>query len=123
MLRGVLAGQKKFQEAEPLLVEGYSGMKARAAKIPPAAQPRLNCGIRGLFDLYDAAAGVIERDPYNRSRRLREFYTVPSTTGVNRDELPRTLSVSNSCQFVNQHGGPKSGVERLARFHFCIRAG
>ena len=54
MLSGALAGQKKFQEAEPLLVEGYSGLKARAAQIPPAAQPRLAEAVRRLVDLYTA---------------------------------------------------------------------
>ena len=49
-----LAGQKKFQEAEPLLVEGYSGMQARAAKIPPTAQTRLPEAIQRLVDLYVA---------------------------------------------------------------------
>ena len=54
MLGGALAGQKKFQEAEPLLVEGYSGMKDREAKIPPAAKTRLPEAIRRLVDLYTA---------------------------------------------------------------------
>ncbi len=54
LLGGALAGQKKFQEAEPLLVEGYSGMKAREAKIPPAAQPRLPEALQRLIDLYTA---------------------------------------------------------------------
>ena len=54
LLGGALAGQKKFQEAEPLLVEGYSGMKDREANIPPAAQPRLPEAIRRLVDLYTA---------------------------------------------------------------------
>jgi hypothetical protein len=54
MLGGALAGQKKFQEAEPLLVEGYSGMKEREAKIPPAAKTRLSEAIRRLIDLYTA---------------------------------------------------------------------
>jgi tetratricopeptide (TPR) repeat protein len=54
MLGGALAGQKKFQEAEPLLVEGYSGIKERDAKIPPAAKTRLNETIRRLVDLYAA---------------------------------------------------------------------
>lgn len=53
-LGGALAGQKKFQEAEPLLVEGYSGMKAREAKIPPAVQTRLPEAIQRLVDLYVA---------------------------------------------------------------------
>jgi hypothetical protein len=54
MLGSALAGQKKFQEAEPLLVAGYSGMKARAATIPPAAKTRLAEAIRRLVDLYTA---------------------------------------------------------------------
>ncbi len=54
LLGGALAGQKKFQEAEPLLVEGYSGMKAREAKIPPAAKTRLPEAIQRLVDLYVA---------------------------------------------------------------------
>ena len=54
MLGGALAGQKKFPEAEPLLLEGYSGMKDREAKIPPAAKPRLAEAIRRLVDLYTA---------------------------------------------------------------------
>ncbi len=54
MLGAALAGQKKFQEAEPLLVEGYSGMKEREANIPPAAKTRLPEAIRRLVDLYTA---------------------------------------------------------------------
>ncbi len=54
MLGGALAWQKKFQEAEPLLVEGYEGMKERDAKIPHAAQPRLAEAIRRLVDIYTA---------------------------------------------------------------------
>jgi len=54
LLGGALAGQKKFQEAEPLLVEGYSGLKDREAKIPPAAKTRLAEAIRRLVDLYTA---------------------------------------------------------------------
>ena len=33
-LGGSLMGQKKFAEAEPLILAGYEGMKAREAKIP-----------------------------------------------------------------------------------------
>lgn len=54
-LGAALAGQKKFQEAETLLVEGYSGMKEREAKIPPAAKRlRLLEAIQRLVDLYVA---------------------------------------------------------------------
>ena len=54
LLGGALAGQKKFQEAVPLLIEGYSGMQEREAKIPPTAKTRLTEAIQRLVDLYDA---------------------------------------------------------------------
>jgi hypothetical protein len=34
LLGGALLGQKKYAEAEPLLVHGYEGLKAREARIP-----------------------------------------------------------------------------------------
>jgi hypothetical protein len=34
LLGGALAGQKKYADAEPLLVQGFAGLKARAAQIP-----------------------------------------------------------------------------------------
>ena len=54
LLGGALAGQKMFQEAEPLLVEGYSGMKDREAKIPANAKIRLTEAVQRLIDLYTA---------------------------------------------------------------------
>lgn len=54
LMGGALAGQKKFKEAEPLLVEGYQAMKDRESKIPPAAKTRLNETIQRLVDLYTA---------------------------------------------------------------------
>src|SRR5204863_87015 len=41
MLGGVLLGQKKYADAEPLLQSGYDGMNERAAKIPPQGKDRL----------------------------------------------------------------------------------
>jgi serine/threonine protein kinase len=52
MLGGALAGQKKFQEAEPLLIDSYSEMKDREAKIPPAAKLRLNEAVQRVVDFY-----------------------------------------------------------------------
>ena len=39
-LGGVLLGQKKYADAEPLLLQGYEGMKQREAKIPPLISAR-----------------------------------------------------------------------------------
>ena len=87
MLGGALAGQKKFQEAEPLLVEGYSGMKEREAKIPAAGKTRLPEAIRRLVDLYtawempeQAAEWQKKLDELNAAAELK-----PSASKLRRD--------------------------------------
>jgi hypothetical protein len=40
-LGAALAGQKKYAEAEPLLIRGYDGMKDREAKIPVLSRKEL----------------------------------------------------------------------------------
>jgi serine/threonine protein kinase len=55
MLGEALAGQKKYADAEPLLLEGYRGLKGLEGKIPvPLRQLRLNEAIRCLVQLYEA---------------------------------------------------------------------
>jgi serine/threonine protein kinase/tetratricopeptide (TPR) repeat protein len=54
LLGGALAGQKKYAEAEPLLVEGYEGLKARAKAIPAAQRAaHLTEALERLVQLYD----------------------------------------------------------------------
>ena len=54
VLGGSLLGQKKFAEAEPLIISGYEGMKAREAKIPPPGKPRLTDAAERVVKLYEA---------------------------------------------------------------------
>jgi eukaryotic-like serine/threonine-protein kinase len=54
LLGGSLLGQKKYDEAEPLIVSGYEGMKAREEKIPPPARPRLTDSAERVVKLYEA---------------------------------------------------------------------
>lgn len=54
MLGEALAGQQKLSEAEPLLIDGYKGMKTREEKIPPNAKARLGEALQRLVDLYTA---------------------------------------------------------------------
>jgi WD40 repeat protein/serine/threonine protein kinase len=54
MLGGSLLGQKKYAEAEPLLLSGYEGMKQREVKIPPEGKVRLNETLQRLAQLYEA---------------------------------------------------------------------
>jgi tetratricopeptide (TPR) repeat protein len=54
MLGGTLLGQKKYSEAEPLLVAGFAGMEDRKASIPEGGKPRLPEAARRLVELYSA---------------------------------------------------------------------
>ncbi len=49
-----LVDQKKFADAEPLLLSGYEGMRQREAAIPPQDKPRLTKALERLVRLYEA---------------------------------------------------------------------
>jgi hypothetical protein len=49
-------GQKKYAEAEPLLLKGYEGLKAHAKAIPPQANPRIPEALDRLIALYTATS-------------------------------------------------------------------
>jgi hypothetical protein len=51
-----LIGQGKLAEAEPLVVAGYEGMKARKSAIPPVGRPRLSEAAERLIRLYDRSS-------------------------------------------------------------------
>jgi hypothetical protein len=53
-LGAALAGQTKYAEAEPLLLEGYGGLRARAAKIPAPRQNALSEAAARIVKLYEA---------------------------------------------------------------------
>ena len=53
LLGGSLLGQKEYAEAEPLIVSGYEGMKAREARIPPPGRPRLAEAAERVVRLYE----------------------------------------------------------------------
>jgi hypothetical protein len=54
MLGSALLGQKKLAEAEPLLLEGYQGLKDREAAIPPQGKIRVKEALYRLVALYVA---------------------------------------------------------------------
>ena len=53
-LGGALLGQGRYAQAEPLIVGGYEGLKAREAKIPAPSRPRLREAAERVARLYDA---------------------------------------------------------------------
>jgi serine/threonine protein kinase/tetratricopeptide (TPR) repeat protein len=54
LLGGSLLAQKKYDDAEPLLRQGYDGMKLREAKIPASRKVRLIEALDRLVQLYEA---------------------------------------------------------------------
>ena len=52
MLGGAYVGQKKYTVAEPLLMEGYEGMKAAEMTIPPQYRGHLPDSVERLIELY-----------------------------------------------------------------------
>jgi Tfp pilus assembly protein PilF len=54
LLGEALLGQKRYDEAESLLLDGFRGMKEREAAIPPQAATRLPEAAQRLVDLYTA---------------------------------------------------------------------
>jgi tetratricopeptide (TPR) repeat protein len=53
-LGGALLGQKKYADAEPLLLKGYEGMKQREARVPAQGKVRLTEALERLVHLYEA---------------------------------------------------------------------
>jgi hypothetical protein len=49
-----LVGLKKYAAAEPLLLAGYEGMKAREQAIPAASRVRLTEALEWIIQLYEA---------------------------------------------------------------------
>jgi hypothetical protein len=47
-----LAGQNKFEDAQPLLIEGYEGLKESRSKQPSVVGPHLTRAAERLVDLY-----------------------------------------------------------------------
>jgi len=60
MLGGILLAQNKLADAEPLLLAGYRGMKAREANIPPSGAMRIPESLERLVRLYEATGNATE---------------------------------------------------------------
>jgi serine/threonine protein kinase/tetratricopeptide (TPR) repeat protein len=79
MLGGALLGHKKYADAEPLLLKGYEGMKARGKDIPKTggAELRIPEALDRLIELYTATDKPAEAAKY---RDLRAAYPTPRPT-------------------------------------------
>jgi eukaryotic-like serine/threonine-protein kinase len=83
LLGGALAGQKQYNVAEPLLVEGFEGMRQRASKIPRDAQSRLGAAADRLAALYEARGNTAEAAKWRKERQALEAPASPARSGKN----------------------------------------
>ncbi len=75
LLGGALLGQKKYADAEPLLLKGYEGMKQREQTIPPQAATRIPEALDRLVQLYEATD---KKDEAAKWRKELEAIKPPS---------------------------------------------
>jgi tetratricopeptide (TPR) repeat protein len=66
LLGEALLGQRKYADAEPLLLAGYEGMKQRQDKIPPAGKMRLPEALERLVRLYEATGRKDKADEWRK---------------------------------------------------------
>ena len=76
MLGGALLGQKKYADAEPLLLKGYKGMKQREKSMEPRDAPRLPEALDRLIELYTATSNADEAKKW-RSERAKYAKAAP----------------------------------------------
>jgi tetratricopeptide (TPR) repeat protein len=81
-LGAALLGQKKYTEAEAVLVAGYEGMTQREATMPPQAKDRLLEAIERLVQLYEATAKP------NEAARWRKKLDARNTVGKPAEKKP-----------------------------------
>jgi hypothetical protein len=72
MLGASLLRQKKYKEAEPLLLEGYEGMKQREKTIPPQGKARLIEAAERLVELYEATGNAAEAERWHKELAQRK---------------------------------------------------
>jgi tetratricopeptide (TPR) repeat protein len=91
MLGGALLGQKKYAEAEPLLLAGYEGMKQREKSIPPQGKIRLPQAVERLVQLYEA---LDKKDEVARWTKEREAIEAPAKKAKEQERMQLEASAA-----------------------------
>jgi len=68
-----LAGQKKYGEAEPHLVQGYEGLKAREAKIPGSGRKPLAAAASRIVPFYESWGKTDKANEWKSKLGLRDL--------------------------------------------------
>jgi hypothetical protein len=75
LLGASLAGEKKYAEGEPLLLEGYQGMLARKDRISVPDHYHIDLAHKWLVDLYEA---------WGKPEKAAEWRAKPTTRALGR---------------------------------------
>jgi tetratricopeptide (TPR) repeat protein len=92
-LGGSLLGQKKYAEAEPLILQGYEGIKARAGEIPAPVRSRLPEAAERVVRLYTKWGKPDQADAWKAKLGLAELPANPlssGATGQGTDRCPKS---------------------------------
>jgi hypothetical protein len=100
LLGGAVLGKKQYADAEPLLLQGYEGMKARQESMPEA-KLRLSEAAARLVELYD---GWGKPDQAALWREQQKADAARKTLGLNERMLSGTATVANN-RITAIHGG------------------
>ena len=84
LLGAALLGQKKYAEAEPLLLAGYEGLKERAAKIPMQYRKRLIEALERLVQLYEATGNKEKAKEWQKN--LADAKAADQESGIRRQQ-------------------------------------
>ncbi len=77
LLGAVLLGQGQYAAAEPLLRQGYEGLKQRADKIPATSKVRLTDVLEWLVQLYDAWGQKDQAEEWRKQLEQTRVATKP----------------------------------------------
>jgi eukaryotic-like serine/threonine-protein kinase len=94
MLGGALVGQRKYADAEPLLLDGYEGLKKHEKTIPLQARSKISETNRRLIELYEATG---KKDEAAKCRAELATYEPPT------EKAPAT----SSSEAVTQPSGSR----------------
>jgi tetratricopeptide (TPR) repeat protein len=81
LLGGALLGQRRHAEAEPLLHQGYEGMKIREKAIPPRGATRVPEALDRLIELYAATNQSEEVSKWHAERAKYPRAAIPQAVG------------------------------------------
>jgi tetratricopeptide (TPR) repeat protein len=79
LLGASLSGQKRYTEAEPLLLEGYQGMLARKDRIAVPDHYHLDLAHKWLVELYEA---------WGKPEKAAEWRAKPTTRALASSSKP-----------------------------------